>query len=591
MQSSSSEHAAHEHEADSPPDDVQKMPRPDRVASGCSVFQHKPLDHTQASIRLLKVLPDLSSAGLIQCQIWHDNIDAQYDCLSYEWGEDGDGQFILLDGEEHWIRRNLLGFLGVARTKYAGSERTLWIDALCIDQSSIAERNHQVAQMGSIYRNAQGVILWLGFSHAIRHVLTFCVQLDDAMPLTAAEAWELWDRANLASNSRDSLRRSWRALANHTYWKRAWISQEVFLARKHTILAGDLAIEPLISFRAVSMLLPGINKHGRATKPEGGSWDADMRIFNTYMETLCGKKKFKRQRLIELLHKLPKRESQIPRDRIYSLRALMTHKDAKTIVVDYASSDFDFLLQMIGVFRHSMCLCLWSYLTTTFDWRWQSSPYSPLAATLRMPVFRIALNTANKSSSAHDSRHPPRDQLPYVCPICGAQLSVNVPKADLICIRAICDRTLSARMTGSHWWLRKPPDYPNPYSLVGRSFVRDASAPCRVGDAEVVALRLDIGNTSVIDASRPFIRLGNSILQRVRSSRNTTALYLTADQLNELLQHSPWTSYTGSALCSSARSYRGPLKFLKAMSRSAIGTSGLWSLIEQNDLFYQRPEA
>jgi hypothetical protein len=140
MQSDPSEHAAHKRQADSPPHDVSKGSYPDQVVSDRSVFQHKPLDHTQASIWLLKVLPDLSSTGLIQCQIWHDDIHAQYDCLSYGWGSDGDGHLILLNGEEHWIRQNLYDFLGVARTQYtyARSERTLWIDALCIDQNSIA---------------------------------------------------------------------------------------------------------------------------------------------------------------------------------------------------------------------------------------------------------------------------------------------------------------------------------------------------------------------------------------------------------------------------------------------------------------------
>jgi hypothetical protein len=42
------------------------------------------------------------------------------------------------------------------------SRAIFWIDALCIDQCSILERNHQVAQMCSIYTKAQEVIAWLG---------------------------------------------------------------------------------------------------------------------------------------------------------------------------------------------------------------------------------------------------------------------------------------------------------------------------------------------------------------------------------------------------------------------------------------------
>lgn len=37
-----------------------------------------------------------------------------------------------------------------------------WIDALCIDQRNIPERNSQVARMADIYTKADGVVVWLG---------------------------------------------------------------------------------------------------------------------------------------------------------------------------------------------------------------------------------------------------------------------------------------------------------------------------------------------------------------------------------------------------------------------------------------------
>jgi hypothetical protein len=38
----------------------------------------------------------------------------------------------------------------------------LWVDALCIDQRNIEERNLQVLRMGEIYQNAKSVQVWLG---------------------------------------------------------------------------------------------------------------------------------------------------------------------------------------------------------------------------------------------------------------------------------------------------------------------------------------------------------------------------------------------------------------------------------------------
>ncbi|KAH8788003.1 heterokaryon incompatibility [Diaporthe sp. PMI_573] len=46
--------------------------------------------------------------------------------------------------------------------RYPQQPRTLWIDAVCIDQSSLEERGEQVTRMSSIYQNASRVIVWLG---------------------------------------------------------------------------------------------------------------------------------------------------------------------------------------------------------------------------------------------------------------------------------------------------------------------------------------------------------------------------------------------------------------------------------------------
>ena len=40
--------------------------------------------------------------------------------------------------------------------------RVLWVDAICIDQDNIPERDAQVQLMGNIYRTAGRVIVWLG---------------------------------------------------------------------------------------------------------------------------------------------------------------------------------------------------------------------------------------------------------------------------------------------------------------------------------------------------------------------------------------------------------------------------------------------
>lgn len=53
-------------------------------------------------------------------------------------------------------------------------DRTIWIDAICINQADITERGHQVAQMGKIYESATAVTAWLGeASENSDHALQF----------------------------------------------------------------------------------------------------------------------------------------------------------------------------------------------------------------------------------------------------------------------------------------------------------------------------------------------------------------------------------------------------------------------------------
>ncbi|OAG09457.1 uncharacterized protein CC84DRAFT_1073476, partial [Paraphaeosphaeria sporulosa] len=94
---------------------------------------HTPLDQSKPSIRLLGVHADLSFADSIQCQIWHDDIDADYTCLSYVWGSEDDQSAMFVNGKPFLCRKNLRDFLSVARTRYASATPAFWIDAICID--------------------------------------------------------------------------------------------------------------------------------------------------------------------------------------------------------------------------------------------------------------------------------------------------------------------------------------------------------------------------------------------------------------------------------------------------------------------------
>lgn len=69
---------------------------------------------------------------------------------------------MLLDGSPVTIGGELSSALRQLRDEHAPEPLRIWVDALCIDQSNLAERNEHVQLMGQIYANASHVHIWLG---------------------------------------------------------------------------------------------------------------------------------------------------------------------------------------------------------------------------------------------------------------------------------------------------------------------------------------------------------------------------------------------------------------------------------------------
>ncbi len=125
-------------------------------------FQYIPLDHNRSEIRLLRLTGATDRSQTISCKLIHVALgdDPAYEALSYVWGNAERTNSILLNGTGFQITKNLHDALRVLRLP--GAHRDLWVDAICINQDDIPERNQQVTCMMSIYKHAQRVVVWLG---------------------------------------------------------------------------------------------------------------------------------------------------------------------------------------------------------------------------------------------------------------------------------------------------------------------------------------------------------------------------------------------------------------------------------------------
>lgn len=141
-----------------------------------STYSYVPLDKYKRQIRLLHLHslvdgllsnthdPGYNARGAndIYCTFSVASLDdpPSYDALSYVWGDAKEVSEIILDGQSFLVTRNLQAAL--YQVRQTQQTRTLWVDALCINQDDVHERSDQVSQMQHIYSQASTVLVSLG---------------------------------------------------------------------------------------------------------------------------------------------------------------------------------------------------------------------------------------------------------------------------------------------------------------------------------------------------------------------------------------------------------------------------------------------
>lgn len=129
--------------------------------------------HPTNEIRLALLHPATSEHQDIACDLQVASLknEPNYEALSYTWGPPFNGQSleygtILLSGAVTRATGNL--FHALRRLRLPNTIRTLWIDAICINQDDVLERSQQVAMMSQIYAGARRVLVWFGEDSELR---------------------------------------------------------------------------------------------------------------------------------------------------------------------------------------------------------------------------------------------------------------------------------------------------------------------------------------------------------------------------------------------------------------------------------------
>lgn len=165
-----------------------------------------------------------------------------YVAISYTWGSAQTTQPIRVNGRPFNVRLNLWNLLWHLRQR--GEARFLWIDALCIDQRNLVERNFHVQLMGNIYDKAVTTIVWLGLpSDDRRQARALDVIREMAATVTKHPMNIAMFRDKHLSEACASRWTNLLELCRGAYWTRTWIIQEFVQASRIEVLCGTASLE------------------------------------------------------------------------------------------------------------------------------------------------------------------------------------------------------------------------------------------------------------------------------------------------------------------------------------------------------------
>lgn len=194
------------------------------------------LNRSLLEIRILELQSSLLPSSQIYCSLSKAIVlePPVYHALSYVWGDSTEKVSIWVNGKPFEVTKNL--FAALKRLRRRTVSIFLWVDAICINQDNILERNSQVQLMKQIFMRAERVLIWLGESEDDSD---FAMDLIKAWSPPGAETMEMAQL--LKAIPKPFELRAWHAarrLFERPYWKRAWILQEIVFSAQATVLCG-----------------------------------------------------------------------------------------------------------------------------------------------------------------------------------------------------------------------------------------------------------------------------------------------------------------------------------------------------------------
>jgi hypothetical protein len=241
---------------------------------------------------------------------------------------------------------------------------SLWVDALCIDQSNLLEKNHQVQQMGALYTHAQWGLAWI-----------------DHDQRTATRS--MWNGIGI-----ELLDHLW----NSEHWHRAWITKELALAKYISFSTGNRALH-------YQQLLSHVPNHA----PEDSD---ELRLRYRAIVDVQRSKDLSHTLTSNVIRFRHRRCSDL-RDKIYSLLSISS--DGARIKVDYDTSIAELAYTLYHTNNEKLCVCDIATLDTIFAILKQKLSRNLAMANLPPLTWHISPVTARNGWCHHCDTHSSQD--------------------------------------------------------------------------------------------------------------------------------------------------------------------------------------
>jgi hypothetical protein len=343
---------------------------------------------TNRSIRLLQLLPATDSRSALRGLLDHIELDRvaprPYEALSYVWGSSGSSDEIFI--QERRLRTGVNLGRALRRLRRTREPRNLWIDAICINQEDIKEKDRQVQLMADIYMQASQVVVFLDGLDEFR---------DRSSGIGEPSSIES-KSGNTSSRHPAINRRSidivdgllpdrfYERMLEAAWFSRTWVVQEAVFAKSLVFLVGGREINGsgLVEGLSVYYASKEIKRKGQErllprALALNWSWASSQaptysRI-PTYLPNRSGirdtlavaeylRKRLRNVSLLELLERFRGYKTTDPRDKVYALLGLSSDSKIIGVSPDYSKSQEDvFAGVAAAIIAHSKTVQVLSY--------------------------------------------------------------------------------------------------------------------------------------------------------------------------------------------------------------------------------------